>query len=235
MKKRLSKTLQAAGVASRRAAEQMIFEGRCQVNGQVVLLPQTLVDHTLDVITIDNKEIKKPEKKFYFLLHKPEGMICSNVRYAKKTKLVIDLFNHLNARLFTVGRLDKETSGLILVTNDGHFAHRVIHPSFNISKEYIAKTEQEITDAHLKILSKGTFVEDTFVRPIKVVKVRRGTVKITVKEGKKHEVRLMLQAADLKIQQLTRIRVGPFTLGSLAVGDYRSLHEKELHEFLTIA
>src|SRR5262245_7023217 len=161
MKKRLSKTLQAAGVASRRAAEEIIFAGRCCVNGEVVLLPQTLVDQSKDVITVDHKQIKRAEQKFYFLLNKPEGTICSHVRYAKKTKLVVDLFQHLNVRLFTVGRLDKDTSGLILVTNDGHFAHRLIHPSFNISKEYIAKTGQEITEHHLKILSKGVFVEDS--------------------------------------------------------------------------
>lgn len=235
MKKRLSKTLQAAGVASRRAAEEIIFAGRCCVNGEVILLPQTLVDHREDVITVDNKRIHKPEKKVYFLLNKPEGAICSNVRFAKKTQLVIDIFNHLNLRLFTVGRLDKDTSGLILVTNDGYFANRIIHPSFNISKEYLAKTDQDITEKHLKELSKGVFIEDTFVKPTKVVKVRRGTVKITVKEGKKHEVRLMLEGANLKVQQLIRIRVGPFTLGSLQEGDYRALNEKELEDFLVIA
>jgi 23S rRNA pseudouridine2605 synthase len=235
VKKRLSKTLQAAGIASRRAAEELIFAGRCSVNGEIVLVPQTLVDATQDVITVDNKRIQKPERKVYFLLNKPEGMICSNVRYAKKTQLVIDLFQHLNLRLFTVGRLDKDTSGLLLVTNDGYFANRIIHPSFDISKEYLAKTDQEISEHHLKILSKGIFIENTFVKPIKVVKVRKGTVKITVKEGKKHEVRLMLKAADLQVRELTRIRVGPFTLGSLQEGDYRPLHQKELEDFLVIA
>jgi len=232
MKKRLSKTLQAAGVASRRAAEEIIFEGRCTVNGEVTLLPQTMVNHKEDLILVDGKRIRTPEKKVYFLLNKPYGTICSNVRYAKKTKLVVDIFSHLNLRLFTVGRLDKETTGLLLVTNDGFFANRIIHPSFNISKEYIAKTEQEITEAHLKLLAKGAFVEDAFVKPIKVAKVRRGTVKITVKEGKKHEVRIMLKAAGLKVRQLARIRVGPFTLGSLKEGEYRALSQKELTEFL---
>jgi len=232
MKKRLSKALQAAGVASRRASEELIFDGRCRVNGEVVLKHQTMVDPQRDRILVDRKQIKKEERKVYFLLNKPAGYLCSNTRISKRTRLVIDIFAHMPYRLFTVGRLDRETKGLLLITNDGEIANRVIHPSFNISKEYVAKTEEEITDEHLKILSAGTLVENSFVKPVSVSKVRRGTVKIVVKEGKKHEVRLLLQAAALTVKELCRVRIGPLTLSSLEEGDYRPLTESEIDFFL---
>lgn len=183
MKNRLSKTLAAAGVASRRACEELIFAGRVKVNGEAVLLPQTLVGPG-DSLSVDGEAVAKAQRKVYYMLNKPEGYICTARRNAT-TKIVIDLFEGTDERIFTVGRLDKETKGLILVTNDGHFANRVIHPSSNIVKEYLAKTDQEISVEHLKAISSGALVEGVFVKPAHVVKVRRGTLKIAVSEGKK--------------------------------------------------
>lgn len=231
-KKRLSKTLAAAGVASRRACEELIFNGQVKVNGQIVLLPQTLVDIHTDKIVVDDKPIVVEEAKVYYLLNKPAGYVCS-AKGGPKTKLVIDLFNDLDYRLFTVGRLDKDTEGLLLVTNDGHFANRVIHPSSNIQKEYLAKTDQEITHEHLMTINQGTLVEGVYVRPLKVVKVRRGILKVTLSEGKKHEVRLLLSAAGLEVKELIRIRLGSLVLGSLPVGGYRPLTENEINAFLS--
>ncbi|NGX53705.1 MAG: Ribosomal large subunit pseudouridine synthase B, partial [Chlamydiae bacterium] len=199
MTQRLSKVLAAAGVASRRHCEEIIFSGRVIVNGQKVIVPQTMVSFEKDRIEVDGHLIKKEERKLYLLLNKPAGFICSNQRFGKKTKLVLDLFGDLPFRLFTVGRLDKETSGLLLITNDGTFAQNVIHPSSNVSKEYVAKCVQEITPEHLKAISKGVWVEGIYVIPTSVKKVRRGTVKITVKEGKKREVRELLDNAGLKV------------------------------------
>lgn len=232
MKNRLSKILAASGVASRRKAEELIFQGRCSVNGVVVLVPQTMVDNDKDEIIVDGERIKKEERKVYYLLNKPVGFLCSNRRISKHTHLVIDLFNDLPFRFFTVGRLDKDTSGLLLVTNDGHFANSIIHPSMDVTKEYLAKTKEEIEDEHLKLLSKGTWVEGVFIRPRKVEKVRRGSVKITVAEGKKHEVRLLLRAAGLDVRELCRIRLGPFTLGHLQPGERRSLTSSEIKQFI---
>jgi 23S rRNA pseudouridine2605 synthase len=199
-KKRLSKTLAAAGVASRRACEEMIFAGRVKVNGAVALLPQTPVGEE-DHILVDDEPISQPETKHYYVLNKPAGYVCSAAR-SGQSKLVLDLFAEVKARLFTVGRLDKETEGLILVTNDGHFAHRIIHPSANIQKEYLVKVDQEVTAEHLYAISSGTLAEGVFVKPLKVVKVRHGTLKISVAEGKKREVRLLCMAAGLQVQQL---------------------------------
>lgn len=222
--KRLSKALAAAGIASRRACEEIIFEGRVQVNGLTVNIPQTLVDFEKDRITCDGSVVTKEEKKLLFMLNKPKGIICSSVRIGKKP-IVIDLFSSFQERLFTVGRLDKDSTGLILVTNDGHFANEVIHPSSNIIKEYLVKTAQEITAQHLEMLSKGARVDEKWVRPVSVQKVRKGTFRICVKEGKKHEVRIISERADLKVLELTRIRIGGLQLGSLAPGQYRPLNE----------
>ena len=224
-KKRLAKFLAAAGVASRRACEEIIFEGRVRVNGTVTLLPQTLVDAG-DHIEVDRERVSKEEPKHYFILNKPHGYLCSARRDGRQ-KLVLDLFEGVSKRLFTVGRLDRDTSGLLLVTNDGEFSNSVIHPSANIQKEYIVKTANEITAEHLKAISAGTAVEGVWVKPIKVVKVRRGTVKIVVAEGKKREVRHLVASAGLDVKELKRSRIGGLTLGDLPIGAWREMTKKE--------
>ena len=224
-KNRLSKFLAAAGVAARRTCEEIIFAGRVTVNGIVTKVPQTLVDSN-DTIAVDGKNVAVEDQKVYYMLNKPVNYICT----AKKmgaSKIVLDLFEDVPYRIFTIGRLDKDTQGLLLMTNDGHFANKVIHPSANIHKEYLAKTDQEITADHLTAISNGTLVEGTHVKPIKVSKVRRGTLKIVIGEGKKREVRLILEAAGLNIKELTRIRIGSLQLGALPVGAWRELSERE--------
>ncbi len=223
---RLNKALKP--IASRRAAEKIIFAGRVSINGEPNLLPQTMVDEE-DEITVDGNRIKFAERKVYFLLNKPAGYICTaREGHAKR---VLDLFGKISLRLFTVGRLDQETSGLLLVTNDGDFANQIAHPSFNVSKEYLVKTTQDISDEDLKRLSKGAIVEKTVCRPISVKKVRRGTVKIVVKEGKKHVIRLLVKAAGLTLTDLKRVRIGPLILGTLPLGSFRELTLKELAFF----
>ncbi len=225
-KNRLSKILAQAGIASRRACEEIIFSGRVTVNGKTCLVPQTPVSLKSDDIRVDEQKIQKEEKKVYYILNKPTGYICSNSRLGTK-KIVLDLFEPLEQRLFTVGRLDRDTSGLLLVTNDGHFAQKVIHPSSNISKEYLIKVEEEVDVDHILSISKGAFVEEKWVKPVKVVKMRRGTLKIIVKEGRKHEVRVLVEKAGLSIIELKRIRIGALTLGHLPVGSFRPMTEKD--------
>lgn len=224
--KRLSKALAAAGVASRRACEELIFDGKVTVNGEIVLVPQTLVSWEKDDISVEGQPLRREQEKVYFMLNKPKGYICSSARLGSK-KLVVDIFAHLNLRLYTVGRLDRDTTGLIVVTNDGHFAQDVIHPSKGQTKEYLIKTTQEVTHEHLVSISKGGLIENTWVKPSNVKKVRRGTLTISVHEGKKREVRLLVQKAGLDIVSLHRIRIGSLVLGNLEVGEYRPLTEKE--------
>ena len=224
--KRLSKVMAAAGVASRRACEELIFAGRVQVNGRVVLKPQHLVDATRDTIKVDGETIRAAETKVYYLLNKPVGYLCSHRRVGSKQKLVLDLLPK-EQRLFTIGRLDRDTEGLLIITNDGAFAHQAMHPSSNISREYLVKTDRELLPEHLAAIAAGTWVEEVFVKPFSVKKVRKGTLKITVKEGRKHEIRLLIKAAGLQVKALTRVRFGGLLLGKLPLGAWRHLSERE--------
>ncbi len=225
-KKRLSKALAAAGVASRRQAEDLIFSGKVSVNGTIVTMPQTLVDWEVDTICVNNKPLKQEEGKLYFLLNKPKGYICSNARVGTK-KIISDLFQELPERLFTVGRLDRDTTGLLIVTNDGHFANKVIHPSANITKEYLVRTNIEPFHEQLLKISKGIEIDGDWIQPVKVTKVRNGTIKVIVREGKKREVRLLVEQTGLKVLELKRIRIGGLLLGNLPEGAYRDLTESD--------
>lgn len=224
-KKRLSKALAAAGVASRRACEELIFDGKVSVNGEVILKPETHVNLEADDVRLEDLRIRGEQGKIYYILNKPFGYICSNKPMERK-KIVIDLFPP-EKRLFTVGRLDRDTTGLLLVTNDGYFSQKVIHPSSNIEKEYLVKTYQEVEHEHLVHISKGAFVDGDFVRPVRVTKVRRGTIKVVVKEGRKREVRVLVEKAGLKINSLSRIRIGALRLGNIPEGTFREMISEE--------
>jgi len=231
-KQRLSKVLATAGVASRRACEEIIFEGRVSVNGEVVKVPQTMVSLKEDELYVDGEPIGRSQVRKSFVLNKPLGYVCSNSSTGKHTRLVIDLFQHMDLRLFTVGRLDKNTGGLIIVTNDGQLSNKIIHPSSNVEKEYLVKTNKEITHEHLVQLSKGCRVEGIFVKPIKVSKVRRGSFKVVVKEGRKHEVRILTQNIGLEVIELTRIRIGNLRLGNMLPGQFRQLSNNDIDSLL---
>lgn len=225
-KNRLSKILAQAGVCARRKAEELIFEGKVTVNGEVILTPQTFVDPEKDKICVAGKPIEIKESKFYFILNKPKNYVCSAVSKPNNPSVLL-LFKGVKARLFPVGRLDKDTTGLLLVTNDGAFANKVIHPSSNITKQYIATADQEITPAHIEQMYRGIRIEGTLVRPKKIIKMGRKKVSVTVSEGKNKEVRRLLQAAGLTCLDLRRIRIGGLDLGSLPLGSYRNLSDKE--------
>lgn len=223
---RLSKTLAACGVASRRACEDLIFAGKVKVNDKIVKVPQTMVSIDSDLLEVNGLKVNQVEKKVYYILNKPSGYICSNKRVGSK-RIILDLFAGEEQRLFTIGRLDRDTTGLLLVTNDGHFADKVIHPRSNIAKEYLVKTRNEIDHENLVTLSKGTLIEGKWIKPRSVKKMRHGVIKIVVKEGKKREVRLMVQNAGLDLVDLKRIRIGGLLLGKLKEGGYRPLAENE--------
>jgi len=215
----------AAGVASRRACEELIFAGCVKVNGKKADLPQTMVDPEEDIIKVKGKTIKRAPKRVYYAVHKPVGYVCTSAPQVKKR--AVDLVE-TDLRLFTIGRLDKETSGLILLTNDGHFAHRIMHPSGGVKKEYIAKVDREITHEHLTCLSQGCYVQNVLVRPVSVKKVRRATIRIVVQEGRYHEVRELLAAVGLTTIELKRVRIGGLSLGKLAPGSWKLLEPGEI-------
>ncbi|WP_108897150.1 pseudouridine synthase [Chlamydia serpentis] len=229
-KVRLNKFLASAGVASRRKCDEIIFSGSVTVNGRVAEGPFVLVD-SQDKVKVGGTYVHIT-KKVYFMVHKPIGYLCSSEKKFPGTKLVIDLFAHLPYRVFTVGRLDKETSGLILVTNDGEFANKIIHPSSGITKEYLLKVGRDVSAKDLEKLMGGTLIDGRHVAPASVTKIRRGTLKIVVREGKKHEIRLFAEAASLPILELKRIRIGSLVLGGLRYGEYRELTDSELATYI---
>lgn len=228
-KQRLSKFLASAGVASRRKAEELIQDGQVVVNGVVAQVPQTMVDAS-DDIRVNGKPVTA-ERKLYFLLNKPKGYVCST-RPGLRYRSVLDLFRSYPERLFTVGRLDADTTGLLLITNDGAFADRVMHPRNEVQKEYVAKLYQEPFAQHLERIQAGAMVEGSFVKPLRVKKVRGSTVKITVTDGRKREVRVLCRAAGLTVHSLQRIRLGNLLLGKLPVGCARPLSLRECESIL---
>ncbi len=230
MRQRLSKILAQAGVASRRKCEELIFDKQVRVNGDIALLPQTMVDPYKDKITVNGKILRFSEDKVYFLLNKPQGYICTN-RKQKGVKRAIDLFQNIPYRLFTVGRLDKMTQGLLIVTNDGQLAHRIMHPSFSVEKEYVVKVEEKIENSHIKIMRKGVVIDDRLVKPLSIQIQTDHQCSIILCDGKKHEVRKLIQKAGLQLLMLTRVRIGPIQLNDLPIGSYREMNEKEKNAF----
>jgi 23S rRNA pseudouridine2605 synthase len=226
---RLIKFLSKTNISSRREAEKLIEFQYVKVNGKIATSLFQEIDPLKDKVTVRGQIAKIPSSYVYYILNKPAGYICSN-RRMNNEKLAIDLISHHKGRLFTVGRLDKETSGLILITNDGEFADAVSHPSNQVHKEYLVKTVEEITADNLKILGDGAIVERTLVRPVSIKKVRSGTLKITLGEGKKHEVRELVKNAGLTLIDLVRIRIGSLHLGKMELGSFRSLSLKERSE-----
>ncbi|KAL7184450.1 hypothetical protein ACSBR2_026581 [Camellia fascicularis] len=243
---RLSKVLASSGVASRRSSEELIFQGRVTVNGSVCNTPQTRVDPARDIIYVNGDRLpKKLPPKVYLALNKPKGYICSSGE--KETKSVISLFDDYlkswdkrnrgqpKPRLFTVGRLDVATSGLIIVTNDGEFAQKLSHPSFNLSKEYIATIDGVVNKRHLIAISEGTVIEGTHCTPDVVEllpqqpDISRPRLRIVVHEGRNHEVRQLVKNAGLEIHSLKRVRIGGFRLPSdLVLGKHIELKQSNL-------
>lgn len=225
-KQRLSKVLASFGVASRRKCEEIIFDGKVKVNNKIVLVPQTMVDPKEDIIEVSGKALQPKAETLYFVMHKPKGYVCSHNRTVHK-KILYDILDRKLPRLFTVGRLDKDTSGLILLTNDGHFSQKVIHPTSQVTKEYLAESNKSIKAKHLKALEQGCEVAGTFVKPVLVKQIDNKLVKIVVSEGKNREIRVLMEAAGLETENLHRTRIGSLTLGKLKEGHYRPLSKKE--------
>jgi 23S rRNA pseudouridine2605 synthase len=222
---RLNKALSQAGVGSRRLCDTLIFEGRICVNGLVIKKPNTLIHPDNDILEVDQKKISKETELLYFKFHKPIGYICSH-KSAGKT--VYDFFSEVSSRLFTVGRLDKQSSGLIIVTNDGALSQKLAHPKYQISKEYLVKTDHFILDQHLKKIAKGCAIEGKHVLPKSVTKIRRNVLKVVVTDGRKHEERILLEEAGLKTLELCRTRIGNLRLGKLLLGAWKAMSEREI-------
>ena len=226
---RLNKFLSSAGVCSRRKADELIEGGKVIVNGKVAEVG-CQIDEKRDVVTLEGKEVKLPLERVYIMLNKPKGYACS-ANDEKGRKTIYDLVD-LDVRLFSIGRLDYDTEGLILLTNDGEFAERVAHPSFEIEKAYIVKIEGKILESELAVLRKGV-VENGVRMPRASVKVTsiekdRTRLSVVIHEGQNHQVRRMFDAIGKSIILLKRVRIGDVKLGGLKRGEWRPLKPSEL-------
>ena len=201
--------------------------GLVVVNGHVVTELGSKADATKDFIKVSGKQINKPQSMLYYMLNKPVGYVCSNTRIDGE-KIIFDLFPKKLQRLFSVGRLDKDAKGLIILTNDGEFANRVVHPSYNISKEYIVKVGEKICDYHIRVIEKGTYVDNHLVTPYKVKMVKRSTLSIILKDGKRHEIKYLVDKAQLSLVELKRVKIGNLSLGDIPNGSYTQLTNRDL-------
>ncbi len=230
---RLQKVLAHAGVASRRNCEEWIKEGRVQVNGKVVTELGAKVDPERDSILVDGKPIQR-EKHVYILLYKPTGVITS-LHDPQGRKVVTDLLHGVRERVYPIGRLDYDTSGLLLLTNDGDFANQVAHPSYEIDKVYRAWVKGIPTPYQVKKLAEGIMLEDGMTSPgsARILEIdqsrRRAHLELTIHEGRNRQVRRMCEAIGHPVITLERVRLGPLTLEGLKKGEYRFLSERELN------
>jgi 23S rRNA pseudouridine2605 synthase len=235
---RLQKVLAAAGVASRRASEVLISEGRVEVNSEVVLEQGRRVDPERDVIRVDGSRIPPPRRHRYLALNKPRGVVAT-MNDPEGRPTVADLVaERKNERLFHVGRLDTDTEGLLILTNDGDFAYRLAHPSFQVPKTYIAEVAGVVGEQALRRLRRGITLEDGPVQPtsVKIVSTAgdKTLLKITIQEGRNRIVRRTMEAVGHPVRRLSRIGIGPVRLGNLKVGEYRELTREELGGLLDL-
>ena len=234
---RLQKVLAAAGVASRRAAEILIDQGRVEVNGKLVVEQGLRVDPETDVVRVDGSRIPPPRRHLYQVLNKPRGVVSTMDDPEGRRDLTE--FVTGRERLFHVGRLDTETEGLLILTNDGDFAHRLAHPSFEVPKTYLAEVSGAVQQATLVRLRKGIRLEDGPVRPrqVKLISTQgeKSLVRITVHEGRNRIVRRTMEAVGHPVRRLSRIGIGPVRLGTLAVGETRDLTRDELGQLLDLS
>jgi 23S rRNA pseudouridine2605 synthase len=234
---RLQKVLAAAGIASRRASEALINEGRVEVNGRLVTEQGVRVDPERDVIRVDGSRIPPPRRHIYLVFNKPRGVV-STMEDPEGRPTVADYLSARKERLFHVGRLDTDTEGLLILTNDGDFAHRLAHPSFEVPKTYLAEVSGVVTPATLKKLRAGVTLEDGPLVPsaVKLVSTarERSMVKITLHEGRNRVVRRTMESVGHPVRRLSRTGIGPVRLGTLQIGALRDLTREELGGLLDL-
>jgi 23S rRNA pseudouridine2605 synthase len=223
---RLQKFMADCGVASRRACEALIDEGRVKVNGKIVKTQGVKIDPINTKVEVDNELITATKTKTYLAFNKPAG-ILSTMSDPEGRPSLQDFFGSWPDRLFHVGRLDKESEGLIILTNDGQWAHESTHPSFGVEKTYLVQSEEPISRSAFQNLMEGVELEDGLAKPISVA--RRGAmIEVVIHEGRNQIVRRMFDALGYPVERLIRTAIGSIKLGELPPGKWRSLNSVEL-------
>ena len=227
---RLQKYLAACGVASRRQAEEFIAQGLVQVNGQTITEMGVRVAPG-DKVTFRGKAVRPEEEKRYILYYKPIGEVTT-VSDPEGRPTVMDHFKDFPVRLYPVGRLDFDSEGLLLLTNDGDLTRRLTHPSFEVDKRYIARVSNRVSEEGLRMLRGGVVIDGRKTAPAKVSMLRQDTfstdILITIHEGRNRQIRKMVEAIGHQVVRLKRVQYGPVTLGNMKRGEWRDLTEGEL-------
>ena len=227
---RLQKYLAGCGAASRRKCEEFITAGRVTVNGAVVTELGTQVEEG-DAVTLDGKPMLPEEKKYYILYHKPMGEVCT-ASDPQGRATVLDRFRDFPVRLFPVGRLDFDSEGLLLLTNDGEMMQRMLHPSREVDKTYLARVDGDVSLEAIRRLRAGILLDERMTAPADVRVIRRTGVEtvvlVTIHEGRNRQVRRMFDAVGHTVLLLRRVKFGPLEMGELKRGQWRELTEEEL-------
>jgi 23S rRNA pseudouridine2605 synthase len=229
---RLQKYLADAGVASRRASEKLIADGRVSVNGEIIRQMGVQVDESFDAIAVDGEVVKNRVKKEYIMLNKPVGFITT-VSDDKERPTVMELVSDISARIYPVGRLDYDTEGLLLLTNDGELTYRITHPKHDISKTYVAEVTGDVSMDTINQLRRGVVIDGRKTSPAEVEIIgatQYGTkIEITIHEGRNRQVRKMFEALGCIVKKLRRTKEAGLNLGHLPLGKWRKLSESEVN------
>jgi 23S rRNA pseudouridine2605 synthase len=238
MEVRLQKALADAGVASRRACEDLITSGRVSVNGVQITTLGSKVNPENDELAVDGETVSANKSKTYLLFNKPAGVL-STMSDPEGRPCLGDFFSDRNERLFHVGRLDKESEGLIVLTNDGEIAHRATHPSYGLVKKYLVEIEGHLSAAAAQELRSGIRLEDGLARALEVTVLREPTpknawIEISIHEGRYHIVRRMFEELELPVLRLIRTEFGPLNVGETKVGRWRHMNQGEIENLFTL-
>lgn len=230
MEVRLQKLIAGTGLASRRKSEELITAGRVMVNGKVVTELGTKVDPARDHVKVDGKHLSAAQPFVYLMLHKPKNVMSTLDDPGGRTT-VKDFLRGVSVRVFPVGRLDFDSEGLMLLTNNGDLAQALLHPRYHVPKTYLIKVKGVLSDDEIKRLEEGVRLDDGMTSPAHVKKVRKveanSWLEITIREGRKHQVKRMLESVGHPVIKLLRIKMGPLVLGNLEPGEFRFLTDRE--------
>lgn len=228
MKLRLQKFLSQAGIASRRKAEEMIKAGMIKVNGDVVTKMGIVIEVEKDVVQCKNKHLRLADGFLYFILNKPVGYVCTKKSQAGQ-KTIYDLLDKdLRKKLWYVGRLDKDSEGLVIMTNDGELTQKMTHPSFNHEKEYEVELDQTLSPKNRRALERGVILAGKKTRPLKILNLKGKKFNIILKEGRNRQLRRMFGQRGCRAEKLKRVRAGRMVLGNLKSGQVKQVNLADL-------
>ncbi|SNZ08938.1 23S rRNA pseudouridine2605 synthase [Persephonella hydrogeniphila] len=238
---RLNRFIAQSGYCSRRKADELIFTGKVKVNGEVIKEPGTKVNPEKDIVEVEGKKIKLPDKKLYIKLYKPRGYLTQLGRDKFGRKTLTDLFEEIGIkeRVFPAGRLDYESEGLLILTNDGDFANLIMHPSKKIRKTYIVEVKGRVRSDTFRRMVKGVKLEDGFVRPddIKILRKKKDStvLQITIHTGQKRVVRRFMKTLKHPVLKLIRTKIGKISVDGMKSGEWKYITEKEIKDTRKLA